>query len=682
MPGQAIPGFIPGKPGAPGVTSSGSLALAPPAPAGNSAQSSPDQPQVNPGTTWLALFRGWQPKPAPVPPAAQSINASGSLALAPLALSGAAGQTSPDVPRIQPGPWWLSWFKPGIYKPVPPVPAVQGINTAGSLTLAPLALSASGSQTSPDVPQILPGTTWLDLFKPGMPKPRPVPPAVQGVNATGSLSLAPIVFTAQGSQSSPDVPQVNPGTTWLGLFKPGMPRPRPWIPSAPSVGVSSAGSLSLAPLAFSAQGAQTSPDIPGILPGNTWLGLFKPGLPKPYPVPPAVRSVGASGSLVLAPLALSAQGARSFPDVPQVQPGPAWFRLFKPWAQRPVPPLPAQQAIGAAGSLALAPFVLAGAGAQSFPDVPQLNPGPSWLRLFKPGLKPAPQIPAGVPPTGVQAAGSFALAPLALSAQGAQSSPDLRQILPGPVWLDLFKPGLPKSRPFLPSAPLTGVRASGSLSLAPLAISAQGAQSSPDIPAVQPGPSWLRFFKPWAQRPVPPLPAVQGIAASGSLPLAPLALTSAGSQSSPDVPSAQPGPRWLRLFKPWIARPVPPVPAIPAISASGTFALAPLAFSGTAAVTGTIIPSQSQIAPGPGWLTWFRHRFRPVPAPPPAAVPSGTAIATELGEPFLSWTLGEPFTGWAVDAPEGSWTPGQPFAWWALDPPGASWLSGNSPSPE
>jgi hypothetical protein len=380
------------------VNCSGGLALAPLAFQGQGAVSSWDTLQINPGTTWLSMFKGWVPKPEPVPPVVQGINVAGSFTLAPLAFAANGSQSSPDVPQFQPGPYWLSWFKPGIYKPVPPLPAVQGVNATGSFTLASLAFQGQGSQSSPDIPNILPGTTWLDLFKPGFPKPRPVPPVVQGINATGSFTLASLAFTVSGSQSSPDVPQVQPGPTWLALFRQ-VQKPLPWLMSAPSQGVSGTGSFSFAPLAFNGQGSQSSPDQPQIQPGTTWIRLFRPDLHKPVPVPPAQQAVNSTGSFALAPLALAGNGAQSSPDQRQILPGTTWLDLFKPGMPKPRPAPPALQGINGTGDLALAPLAFAaqGAIAGAVSDQPQINPGYRWLALFKHWQRPSGSPSLAVP---------------------------------------------------------------------------------------------------------------------------------------------------------------------------------------------------------------------------------------------------------------------------------------------
>ena len=609
------------------VSASGSFALAPLALSGQGAQSSPDVPQIQPGPVWLRLLRPWARPQVPPLPGVQSaapVTSTGSLALAPLSLSGSGGQSSPDVPQAQPGPLWLRLFKPGLPKPPPQPPAVQAVNATGSLTLASLALSGQGGQSSPDQPQAAPGPLWFRLFKPWAQRPVPPLPATPAVNATGSLALAPVTLSGQGAQTSPDVPQVQPGPSWLRFFKPGLPKPVPPVPATPAVNAT--GSLALAPLALAGAAGQSSPDQPQADPGPLWLKLFRPWLPRPLPPVPATPAVNATGSLSLAPLSLSGSGGQTSPDVPSVQPGPFWLRIFKPGLYRPVPPPPAVQNVSATGNLALAPLALSGTAAQTSPDQPQASPGPAWLRWFKPGLqRPAPQVPSS---SGIQVSGSLTLAPLALSGQAGQSSPDLPAIQPGPAWLRLFRPQAPKPPAWQPSAPPPpSISSTGSLSLAPLALSGTGNQTSPDVPQADPGPFWFRLFKPWVQRPVPPVPATPAVNASGSLALAPLALSGQAAQTSPDVPSVQPGPVWSRLFRPWLARPVPPPPAVQNVSATGNLALAPLALSGSGSVKGGS-PDQIQVQPGPFWLRIFKPW---IPRAAPVNTGRGAVTVTSTG---------------------------------------------------
>lgn len=651
-------------PGPPAAGATGSFALAPLALSGTGAQTSPDLPQVQPGPAWLDVFKPGllRPRP-PVPPTGPpAVSAAGAFSLAPLALTGTGAQTSPDAPQVAPGPWWIRLFRPDLFKPAPPLPSVQSVSAAGSLALAPLALSGAGALTAPDQPQVQPGPAWLRFFKPWVQRPVPPVAATPVVTASGSLALAPPAFSGQAGQTGTDQPQASPGPFWFRLFKPGMPRPAPPVPAVQAV--SASGSLSLAPLALSGAGAQGSPDVPQVQPGPSWLRWFKPGLWKPVPPVPATPSVSGTGSFTLAPLSFSAQAAQTSPDVTQVQPGPFWLRLFRPQAPKPLPPAPAVQAVSATGALALAPLAFSAAGGQTSPDLPAAEPGYSWLRFFKPQWpKPRP-LPLVPPPSGIQATGSLALAPLAFSAQGTQTSPDFPAVQPGPAWFRLFKPWVQRPVPPLPApGPVTGT---GSFSLAPLALSGQAAQTSPDVPQAQPGPVWSRLFRPWQPRPVPPLPAAPSVSTSGSLPLAPLAFAGQGAQSSPDVPAVQPGPFWLRLFRPWVQRPVPPPPATPAVSASGSFSLAPLGLSGTGGVTGAGIRDLPQILPGPLWLRLYKP-WIPRPFPVNAgqgsvAVPAtGPSVVFTYGEPYFEWAYGTPYFEWEYGDPHFEWETGTPY---------------------
>ena len=65
--------------------------------------------------------------------------------------SGSVKGGSPDVPQIQPGPFWLRFFKPWIPKP-PPVNAGQGavtVTSSGGIKLAPVTLSGSAQEPTP-----------------------------------------------------------------------------------------------------------------------------------------------------------------------------------------------------------------------------------------------------------------------------------------------------------------------------------------------------------------------------------------------------------------------------------------------------------------------------------------------------------------------------------------------------
>ena len=152
-------------------------------------------------------------------------------------------------------------------KPVPPLPARDQVSTSGSLSLASLRLAAHGAQTSPDVPQISPGTTWLSLFK---RKPRPIVPAFQGIGGAGGVTLAPLTFTASGSVSL--VPgnflQVNPGPGWLARFKHWQ---RPLRPDALPTHVNATGRITLGTLAFLGKGPSTPATIALGVPYFRWI---------------------------------------------------------------------------------------------------------------------------------------------------------------------------------------------------------------------------------------------------------------------------------------------------------------------------------------------------------------------------------------------------------------------------
>jgi hypothetical protein len=97
--------------------------------------------------------------------------------------------------------------------------------TTGSFALAPLAFSASGSAVT---------------------------------TSSGSFSLAPLHFSSAGSVSaliaiSGGLLNIAPGPTWLDLYKPGLPRPRP--PSPAPATKPNIGSITLGSLAFSGAGA-------------------------------------------------------------------------------------------------------------------------------------------------------------------------------------------------------------------------------------------------------------------------------------------------------------------------------------------------------------------------------------------------------------------------------------------
>jgi hypothetical protein len=125
----------------------------------------------------------------------------------------------------------------------------------------------------------------------------------------------------------------------------------------------------------------------------------------------------------------------------------------------------------------------------------------------------------------------------------------------------------------------------------------------PDVPQIDPGPWWVRMFKPWiAPRPAAPMAQPPAVYISGSITIAPLALSGKASQTSPDQPQINPGPMWQRLLKPWTWRPAPFVSAQPppSIAISGSITLAPITLSGTASVPAVVQFSLGLLESG--WL--------------------------------------------------------------------------------
>lgn len=125
----------------------------------------------------------------------------------------------------------------------------------------------------------------------------------------GAAGFAGQVQITFGATSQPDMPIIQPGPTWLALFKPGLPRPKPFTP-AEIAPVYTSGSLAMAPMAEGATANLGANDLPVIAPGPAWAHHFKPGQPKPPPYipepgPPANPNRTSTGSMAMAPMGLS-----------------------------------------------------------------------------------------------------------------------------------------------------------------------------------------------------------------------------------------------------------------------------------------------------------------------------------------------------------------------------------------
>jgi hypothetical protein len=207
--------------------------------AGESSQLSGEQatPTVTPGATTF----GW------------TVGSSTSWSWAALEiLPAAVGLT--DIPEIQPGPAWTALFKPQWPRPKPPVPPAytSAVKVSGSITLAPLILAAQSAETSPDQREFQPGTTWYAMFKPWLPRPKPFVAVPNPKYGFGSFRFGPLALSGTVSQTSTDVPRIEPGPTWTALYKPQLPKPRPPVPlPIPAPPVYLVGNFFLAPLALS-----------------------------------------------------------------------------------------------------------------------------------------------------------------------------------------------------------------------------------------------------------------------------------------------------------------------------------------------------------------------------------------------------------------------------------------------
>ena len=154
-----------------------------------------------------------------------------------------------------------------------------------------------------------------------------------------------------------------------------------------------------------------------------------------------------------------------------------------------------------------------------------IQPGPAWQRRFQPWRR---AVQGKVqPPSTVIISGSLAMAPMAMPGAGSAVPPPGAPpaATPGPAWRNRFQPGRPR-RPVQPEA-MGAISCSGSLAMAPMAMSgsmpaARFQAIAP--PAIQPGRTWQRQFRPWRkgiQQVIQPSPVL----ISGSLAMAPMAMS-------------------------------------------------------------------------------------------------------------------------------------------------------------
>jgi hypothetical protein len=429
-----------------------------------------------------------------------------------------------------------------------------------------------------------------------------------------TVGLAPPVTAA-----APPAGPARPGQAWKRRFQPWRRAVQGQQLPGPVVTVS--GSMAMAPMAISGSGVVSSVAASPALPGPAWRRAFQPwrraaGL-RVQP-PPAVT---VSGSMAMSPMAISGSAAASSVVTPPATPGPAWRRAFQPWrrgvgAQALPPPV-----VTVSGSLALAPMAASGSSVVSSVVSSPAAPGPAWRRRFQPWRRAA-----GIrvqPPQVITVSGSLALAPMGMAgtvpAQGAAPA----AAAPGQAWKRVFQPWRKAVQAQQQPAPVVTV--SGSLALSPMALSGSGVVAYVASPPATPGQAWRRVFQPWrrgvqAQALPPPTVTV-----SGSLALAPMAISgNAAASSSFAPPAAAPARTWTRRFQPWRrgvgAQQQPPG----TVTISGSLSLSPMGISGSAALASVVtLPA----APGRTWLRRFQPWRRGVQGqqlPPPVITVSGS----------------------------------------------------------
>jgi hypothetical protein len=235
---------------------------------------------------------------------------------------------------------------------------------------------------SSGLPQIQPGPTWLAQFKPGMPRPRPVtPPSGPWYGNLPNLS---------------DLPQIAPGSTWVDQFKPGLRRPRPLVPSAP-------GALAVALGAAAVTIAAPAPTVTGsgVALGTAAVSIAAPQISVGESFPLGVATV----TIATPAPTLSGAGvalSTAMVTIGAPPPGAAVSVALSPATVVIGTPAPAvSPGVGlSAAAVTITAYQVTPRVTQ--PDLPQLMPGPAWVRHFKPGLRrPVPFNPQRITPGGV-----------------------------------------------------------------------------------------------------------------------------------------------------------------------------------------------------------------------------------------------------------------------------------------
>ena len=276
--------------------------------------------------------------------------------------------------------------------------------------------------------------------------------------------------------SSTDLPQIQPGPTWLATFKPGLPRPRPPVPPSFVSQVLTSGGLAMAPMAIAGNVIDAPPpmDLPSVNPGDGWMAHYKPGR---RPRPPLAAATPSGPYFGNQP---------NLSDAPQIRPGPAWLDHFKPWMSKPRPPVPppAGQTLNP-GSLAMAPMGMSGSvtiypaasGSAGMAPMRMSGTGQVPIVITSAGLAMAPMAVSGTGHVPILSSGSVAMAPMRIRTPSYLS--DLPSLAPGPAWLDHFKPGRPTTLK-IPGGPrYTGTQGQPGAAMAPMGINALAVVSLP-----------------------------------------------------------------------------------------------------------------------------------------------------------------------------------------------------------
>jgi len=253
---------------------------------------------------------------------------------------------------------------------VQPLTATQAVTYNGTSSAvdgyAALVITLKTASAVGDMPQFSPGPTWLRRFKPGYREATQLvpwsnqkvlqttqvlavtlPTLVTNISAAlvhdGPMALVvppPVTSLNTFYENNQSVPAINPGPAWLERFKPGLLKVRPATPWSPTVVEFGPLNIPLPTLTTNITAVQTNPaDIPVINPGPTWLALFKRALPKTQPYT-TFDLKGESGTLpiVLPTLITNINAVQTNPsDLTVINPGPTWLALFKPgMRKRPV----------------------------------------------------------------------------------------------------------------------------------------------------------------------------------------------------------------------------------------------------------------------------------------------------------------------------------------------------------